>query len=79
MSVYTTAGFWTATAERALKTAAQTAGALLVAAGTGLIDTDWLTAGSVAGMAGVLSVLTSIGSAQVGMQGPSLAGEELLP
>lgn len=77
MSVLTERGFWVATAERAVKTAAQAAAAMLVAAGTGLLDTDWVAAASVAGMAAVLSVLTSVGSAGVGVPGPSLAGEVL--
>lgn len=69
--------FWKAAAERAIKTAAQTAAALLIANGTGLLDTDWAQAGSVAGMAAVLSVLTSVGSAGVGNPGPSLASESI--
>ena len=69
--------FWRATAERAIKTSAQTAGATLIAAGSGLLDTDWLTLASVSGMAGLLSVLTSVGSAKIGSTGPSLAGERL--
>ena len=48
-------------AERAVKTFAQTEAALLTAAGTGLLDTDWLTSLSVSGMAALLSVLTTIG------------------
>ena len=74
-----TRAFWTATAERAVKTAAQTAAALLVAAGTGLLDSDWTATASVSGMAALLSVLTSIGSAGVGNPGPSLTTEELTP
>lgn len=46
---------------RAVKTFAQTLGAMLTAAGTGLLDTDWLTSLSVAGMAALLSILTTIG------------------
>lgn len=48
-------------AVRAVKTFAQTLGAMLTAAGTGLLDTDWLTSLSVAGMAALLSLLTTVG------------------
>lgn len=50
---------------RAVKTFAQTLGAMLTAAGTGLLDTDWLTSLSVAGMAALLSVLTTVGGEYV--------------
>lgn len=73
-----TRAFWRAAAERAVKTTAQSGAALLVAAGTGLLDTDWTTTASVAGMAGLLSLLTSIGSSGVGNTGPSLTGEVLV-
>ncbi|HEV2778535.1 MAG TPA: holin [Actinophytocola sp.] len=55
-----TAVFWKDTAERALKTSAQVLATVLIAAGTGLLDTDWTAALSTAGMAMVLSVLTSL-------------------
>jgi len=66
-----TALFLKATAERALKTFAQTAVALFVA-GAGLLSVDWLAVLSVAGLATVASVLTSIGSGFVGDATPSL-------
>jgi glyoxylate carboligase len=69
--------FWVAVTERSIKTIAQTAAALLVGNGVGLLNADWVSVLSVAGMAGVVSVLTSIGSATVGNDGPSLAGEDL--
>lgn len=69
--------FWQAVAERALKTLAQAAAAMLVADGTGLLDADWLTVLSVSGMAAVVSVLTSIGSAAATDGGPSLTTEYL--
>ena len=72
-----TKAFWKAAAERAIKTFAQTFGATALAAGTGLLDTDWQTLASVSGMAAVLSIATSLASAPVGNAGPSLAGEEL--
>ena len=70
--------FWRATTERAIKTLAQTAAALIVAAGTGLLDTDWLTVASVAGMAAVVSLLTSIASDAATGDGPSLGGGEVV-
>ena len=76
MSTYTTAAFWKATAERAIKTDAQTVLGLLTADHiVGVLDVDWTQTGSVAALAALLSVLTSIASAQVGNGGPSLAGE----
>lgn len=53
--------------DRAVRTVCQSAAALLVADGTGLLDTDWLTTASVAGMAGVVSILMSV--AQRGITG----------
>lgn len=52
-------------AKRAVKTFAQTEGALLTAAGTGLLDSDWKTSLSVSGMAALLSVLTTLGGTYV--------------
>lgn len=74
MSIFTKA-FGLATFERAVKTFAQTLAALLLADGTDLLTTNWATALSVAGMAAVISVLTSVGSGAVGESGPSLATE----
>jgi len=72
-----TAAFWKAAAERAIKTFAQALVAFL-AVGTGLLDVDWVAAASVAGMAALLSLLTSIGSDLVSpTPGPSLVGETL--
>jgi hypothetical protein len=68
----TTAVFWKATAERAVKTFAQSAAALLTANASGLLEVDWQQVASVAGLAAVLSLLTSVGSSRVGEPGPSL-------
>lgn len=76
MSIYS-ADFWSAAAERAIKTVAQTAASLIVAGGFGLLDADWIAVASVSGMAGVVSLLTSIGSGVATGDGPSLAGEYL--
>lgn len=75
MSIFTPA-FLRAAAERAVKTVAQTSAAMLTASGLGLLDADWLAVGSVAGMAGVVSLLTSIGSGWRDGS-PSLGGEVL--
>lgn len=70
--------FWKAAAERSLKTFAQAAAALLVGNGTGLLDTDWRSVLSVAGIAAVVSVLTSIGSDALTGEGPSLTNAEVV-
>jgi Putative lactococcus lactis phage r1t holin len=70
-----TKAFWQATGERSIKTFAQAWAAVLIANGTGLLDTEWTSSVSVAGMAALLSVLTSVGSAGVGPDGPSLGPE----
>jgi hypothetical protein len=69
--------FWRAALERAIKTFGQTGAALLTATGTGLLDTDWQTCASVAGMAAVISLLTSVGSDVLTHgSGPSLTDAE---
>ena len=73
-----TAAFWKAAAERALKTFAQTAAAILVAAGTGLLSADWVGVLSVAGMAAVVSLLTSIASGAATDGSLSLTSAEVL-
>ena len=77
MSALATPAFWKATAERAVKTVAQSAVALITAQATGLLDVEWLALASISGLAGFVSVLTSIASSGVGNDGPSLVGEEL--
>lgn len=65
--------FWTLTAERAVKTFAQALAAVLAASGVGLLSADWKVALSTAGMATVVSVLTSVASSGVGpADSPSL-------
>lgn len=73
-----TRSFIRATLERAIKTFAQTLAAVLVASGTGLLDTDWIASLSMSAMAALLSVLTSIGSGAVTGGGPSLTNDEVL-
>lgn len=54
-------------AERAIKTAAQAALALLTADHViGILDVDWAQLGSITALAALVSVLTSIASAGIG-------------
>jgi Putative lactococcus lactis phage r1t holin len=65
--------FWTLAAERAVKTFAQALAAVLVASGVGILSADWKTALSTAGMATLVSVLTSVASSGIGpSNSPSL-------
>lgn len=73
MSVLTSAQFWVDAAERAVKTVAQSAVALLGADASGLLTVDWGQVASVAGLAGVMSLLTSIASVNVGDKGTASA------
>ncbi|HWL59285.1 MAG TPA: holin [Microbacteriaceae bacterium] len=60
MSKYANRRFWIDTADRAIATTAQAAIATLTAGITGLLDVDWVQLGSIAGLAGAVSLLTSI-------------------
>lgn len=68
--------FWKGAFERAVKTFAQGAAALLVANATGIVDADWKAAASVAGLAAVVSILTSVGSLPLGEEGTASAVEQ---
>ncbi|MFJ4715269.1 holin [Streptomyces sp. NPDC088785] len=70
-SMWTTS-FWKATAERAVRTFAQSLAAVLVAGATSLLDVDWAAALGTAGLATVLAVLTALGAAGVGPHGPGI-------
>ncbi len=61
--------FWQATAERAVKSFAQSLLALLSAGQMGLLQVDWVTALSTAGMVTLLSVLSSLASSGTGSAG----------
>lgn len=61
--------FWIDAAERAVKTAAQTAVAMLGTGLVGIIDVDWQNVASVSAVAAVVSLLTSIASNPVGDRG----------
>jgi hypothetical protein len=60
MSRLLSAAWWSAAGTRAVKTAAQTAVALVGTGALGLLDVDWQAVGSGAGLAAVLSLLTSL-------------------
>lgn len=70
--------FWKATGERALRTFAQALAALIGAGAVSVIDIDWAASIGIAATAALLSVLTSIGAAEVGAAGPSFGLEEEL-
>ena len=79
MPYLSTRTFWTATAERAVKTLAQallaalTVGQAAGAVGVDVLSVDWATAASLAVGAALLSVLTSVASGPVGpADSPSL-------
>lgn len=58
--------FWKQAAERALKTFAQAMAGAVVGGATGLLDVGWEQAASVAGLAALLSLLTSVFSSGPG-------------
>jgi len=72
-----TRAWWQAAAERALKTVAQTLVALIGANAVDVTTLDWPSLLGIAATAGIVSILTSIGSAKIGSEGPSLADETL--
>lgn len=55
--------FWVGTAERALKTVAQSVVAVLGVGAVGILSVDWVQTLSVAAAAGLASILTSIADA----------------
>ncbi|MFC0547037.1 holin [Kutzneria chonburiensis] len=61
--------FWLQSLDRAVRTFAQTLVAVLGANGVGLLDAPWPAALSAAGMAAVLSVLTSVAASNAGTPG----------
>lgn len=76
-----TAEFWKATAERLIKTFVQTLAATLTVVVTnqgGFTDVAWIASLSAAGLAALLSALTSIGSAAATDGSPSLTSAEVL-
>lgn len=67
MSVFTRK-FWADAAERAIKTAAQSGIGVFVADVT-VLSVDWEVAGAVVGTATLVSLLTSVASANLGQPG----------
>ena len=57
-----TCKFWKQAVERAIKTFAQAAIAVITGNELGMLAVDWIKVISVAGLAAVISVLTSLGS-----------------
>jgi len=70
--------FWKATGERAIKTFAQSLSALLVGEGIGLLQIAWWHVLSVAALAGITSVVTSVASGVITNGEISLARAETL-
>lgn len=60
MSPFKNKSFWVAVADRALRTFAQAAAAILTAGGVGLLDVDLAGAASAGALAALISVLTSV-------------------
>lgn len=59
-SKYADKAFWIDTFDRAVSTVAQAGVATLTAGVTGILDVDWVQIASVAGLAGAVSILTSV-------------------
>lgn len=78
-SVLATGAFWSATAERAIKTFCQALLGVIGVAGVTPLDVDWKEALLVGAFGALASVLSSVVSAPVNNAGPSLASEVLTP
>ncbi|MFC0673565.1 holin [Brachybacterium hainanense] len=76
MSILTNPAFYLATAERAVKTTAQSAVAILTTDITGILEVDAVQALSVIGLATLVSVATSFASIPISGSGPSLTSAE---
>jgi r1t holin len=64
-----TRAFFVDALERALRTAAQALIGVFAAGATGVLDVDWRAAGSAAGLAALVSLLTSVVASGVGIKG----------
>ncbi len=69
MSQLTASRFWISALERSVKTAAQTAVALIGAEAFDVLTADWQELAAVSAGAAFVSVLTSVASANIGEQG----------
>jgi len=70
-----TVKFWKDAGERAIRTAAQALLALWATDVSGVLEVDWVQAGSVAGLAALTSVLMSIVATGVGDKGTTNFGK----
>ncbi|MGO3895342.1 holin [Brevibacterium aurantiacum] len=78
MSNYASKEFWKGSIERAIRTAAQTAIALIGTDQVGILNLDWAQIGSVTATATLLSILMSIAGGGTG-SGPSFTDAETIP
>jgi len=74
-----TRAFWTATLERAISTAAQSAILVFAADQVNALQADWELAGGFALGGFALSILKALAASQIGGAGPSLANEVAVP
>lgn len=74
-----TRAFLKAASERAIKSAAQAAALVLGAEAVNVFAVSWVDVAGLSAGAAVLSLLTSVGSSQIGAAGPSVANEVLSP
>ncbi|WP_347031714.1 holin [Brevibacterium paucivorans] len=75
---YASKAFWTATAERAIKTAAQSLITLIGTDAVGILAIDWAQILSVTATMTLLSVLTSVASGPIGEPGPGMMSGEAI-
>lgn len=75
---YTSTAFWTATLERAIKTAAQSLITLIGTEAVGILALDWGQILSVTATMTLLSVLTSVASGPIGEPGPGMMSGEAI-
>jgi hypothetical protein len=71
-----TVPFWISSAERALRTVAQTAVALIGVDLVSVVDIQWQYVAGVSATAGILSILTSVAASGVGEKGTAAFVED---
>lgn len=77
-SVYLERNFWLSSIERAIKTFAQAVVTLIGTQAIGVLDIDWAQILAISATMALVSVFTSVGSAELGKTlGPSLVGESI--
>lgn len=78
--MFTDSRFWVSSAERAIKTFAQALVALIGTSAMSIVELDWTQMLGISATAAVVSILTSIASANFGPNpGPSLTDETIEP